>query len=136
MTDPILIRPLDAGDAAKLTACFERCYGDSYPAAFFYDPAAIRERIGDGRLHSVVAMTPSGEIVGHMALTRRHPGALTVEAGKTTAIVGARAPLARLNCSRFSTRSNCSATSGACVTNSSATFSARQLSRTSSITCC
>jgi GNAT superfamily N-acetyltransferase len=28
-------------------------------------------------------VAPSGEIVGHMALTRRHPGALTVEAGNT-----------------------------------------------------
>ncbi len=83
MTDPIDIRPLDTEDAAKLTACFERCYGDSYAAGFFYDPAAIRARIADGRLHSVVAMTRAGEIVGHMALTRRHPLALTVEAGNT-----------------------------------------------------
>lgn len=83
MTDPIQIRPLAAEDAAKLTACFERCYGDSYVGGFFYDPTAIRARISDGRLRSVVAATPSGDIVGHMALTSRHPNALTVEAGNT-----------------------------------------------------
>jgi predicted GNAT family acetyltransferase len=83
MTDVITIRPLAVADAAQLTACFQRCYGDSYVAAFFYDPAAIQARARDGRLQSVVAVTNAGEIVGHMALMRRHPEALTVEAGNT-----------------------------------------------------
>ncbi len=83
MTDTIRIRPLTADDAVKLTACFERCYGKSYVAGFFYDPAAIRRRMEEGRLRSVVAVTRAGEIVGHMALTRRRPHALTVELGNT-----------------------------------------------------
>jgi serine/threonine-protein kinase RsbW len=83
MTDVIRIQPLDPGDAPKLSACFRRVYGESYVAGFFYDPAEIRARTGDGRLHSVVALTPAGEIVGHMALYRPHPRALTVELGNT-----------------------------------------------------
>lgn len=83
MADAIRICPLEPEDAGKLTACFERCYGDSYVADFFYDAAAIRARLADGRLHSVVAMTDAGEIVGHMALTRHHPRSRTVEAGNT-----------------------------------------------------
>jgi hypothetical protein len=68
MSGEIDIRPLAAEDAAKLTECFERCYGDSYVVGFFYDPEAIRARMADGRVYSVVALTGEGEIVGHMAV--------------------------------------------------------------------
>ena len=88
MTDAIEIRPLTAADAEKLTACFRRCYGDSYVPAFFYDPADIRSRLADRRLESLVATTPSGDIVGHMALIRPHASAVTVELG--SAIVDSR----------------------------------------------
>ncbi|MEO6026003.1 MAG: GNAT family N-acetyltransferase [Candidatus Binatia bacterium] len=83
MSDEIRIGPLDPADAPQLTACFERCYGRSYIATFFYDPDAIRARMRDGRLQPVVATMPDGTIVGHMALTRRHAQALTLEAGNT-----------------------------------------------------
>jgi GNAT superfamily N-acetyltransferase len=83
MSEEIEIRPLMADDAEALTACFRRCYGDSYVVGFFYDPAEIRTRMADGRVHSVVATTTEGEIVGHMAMIRPHPWALTVELGNT-----------------------------------------------------
>ena len=83
MTDTLEIRPLVSEDAEKLTACFERCYGDSYVVGFFYDPAEIRARMADGRVRSVIAVSRDGEIVGHMAMMRPHPGALTVELGNT-----------------------------------------------------
>jgi len=82
-TSAILIRPLAAEDAPALARCFERCYGDSYVADFFYDPARIQSRMAEGLLRSVVAVDPSGDIVGHMGLTLRHPGALTADAGNT-----------------------------------------------------
>lgn len=88
MTDAIEIRPLTAADAEKLVACFRRCYGDSYVPAFFYDPADIRSRLADRRLESLVATTPSGDIVGHMALIRPHASAVTAELG--SAIVDSR----------------------------------------------
>jgi GNAT superfamily N-acetyltransferase len=83
MTEAIEIRALTAEDADRLTACFERCYGDSYVVGFFYAPAEIRARMADGRVRSVVAVASDGEIVGHMAMMRPHPEALTVELGNT-----------------------------------------------------
>jgi len=83
MSGAIAIGPLRPEDAGKLTECFQRCYGESYVADFLYDPDAIRARLADGRLHSIVATDAAGEIVGHMALTRRDSRALTVEAGNT-----------------------------------------------------
>jgi len=82
-TSAILIRPLAAEDAPKLARCFERCYGDSYVADFFYDPARIQSRKAEGLLRSVVAVDAFGDIVGHMGLTLRRPGALTADAGNT-----------------------------------------------------
>jgi len=66
-----------------VTACFERVYGRSYVARFFYDPEAIRMRMADGRLVPVVAVSSGGEVAGHMALTQSHRGARTAEAGNT-----------------------------------------------------
>lgn len=88
MADATDIRPLTAADAEALSACFRRCYGDSYVPAFFYDPPETRARLADRRLESLVATTPTGEIVGHMALMRPHAGAATVELG--SAIVDSR----------------------------------------------
>src|SRR5262245_44265720 len=62
----IAIRPMVAEDAAALSDCFRRCYGESYVVADFYDPAATAARVRSGTLRSVVAVAESGEIVGHM----------------------------------------------------------------------
>jgi GNAT superfamily N-acetyltransferase len=88
MTEAIEIRSLTPADTEELAACFRRCYGDSYVPAFFYDPAEVRLRLADRRLESLVATTPTSEIVGHMALMRPHANAATVELG--SAIVDAR----------------------------------------------
>jgi GNAT superfamily N-acetyltransferase len=82
-SDLIAIRPLVPNDAERLTSCFERCYGDSYVVGFFYEPAEIRARMADGRVRSVAAIAPDGEIVGHMAMMRPYAGARTVELGNT-----------------------------------------------------
>ena len=81
--DDIRIRLLSAEDAEGLSRCFERCYGRSYVYDVFYDPAELRRRIADGRLRSVVAVEPGGEVVGHVGLTFRTRGATTVDAGNT-----------------------------------------------------
>ncbi len=83
MSREVTIRRLFADDAVELRACFERCYGDSYVVGDFYDLERLRERITSGRLRSVVAESATGEIVGHMGLTLRHPDAQTVDAGNS-----------------------------------------------------
>lgn len=57
--------------------CFRRGYGDSYVAESFYDAESIRGRVDEGRLVSLVAVTPAEEIVGHMGLSLRRPGDTT-----------------------------------------------------------
>jgi GNAT superfamily N-acetyltransferase len=79
----LAVRALAPGEAPALTRCFRRCYGDTYPAGEFYDAEAIRRRLADGSLRSVAAVTAAGEIVGHTALSVRHPGARVAEAGNT-----------------------------------------------------
>lgn len=79
----IAFRRLVAEDAAALSRCFERCYGRSYVVADFYDPAALAVRLREGTLRSIVAVSASGEIVGHMGLTIRHPDDRTVDAGNS-----------------------------------------------------
>ncbi|MBW2243125.1 MAG: hypothetical protein JRH01_14160 [Deltaproteobacteria bacterium] len=77
------LRRLVPEDAEKLVSCFERCYGPSYVDGDFYDAKKIRSRLADGRLRSIVAVSESGEIVGHMGLTARSSEAVTADAGNT-----------------------------------------------------
>ncbi len=79
----VSIRRLVETDAVALVGCFERCYGDTYPSDHFHDPELLSQRIADGTLRSVVAITRSGELVGHMGLTVRHERARASEAGNT-----------------------------------------------------
>ena len=77
------LRALSPDDAPALRRCFRRCYGDTYPAAEFYDLEKLRRRLQDGTLRSVAAVAGSGEVVGHTALSVRHPHAFVAEAGNT-----------------------------------------------------
>ena len=81
--DAIEIRPLVQGDEAALVACFQRCYGDTYPADAFHDPEEVAARVAAGRLLPVVAVVPGDGVVGHMALSLRGDGARACEAGNT-----------------------------------------------------
>jgi GNAT superfamily N-acetyltransferase len=83
MKPQITIRRLLAEEAPALSACFDRCYGRTYVVADFYDAAATAARIARGDLLSVVAVDEANQIVGHMALTIRHPCAKTVDAGNS-----------------------------------------------------
>ena len=81
--DAVKVRALLPSDAERLTACFERTYGRSYAHEVYVDPAVIRERLAQGRLHSAVAVTADGEIVGHIGLILRRDGDVTVDGGGT-----------------------------------------------------
>ena len=78
----VTVRRLVPADAGSLSACFERCYGDSYPSAIFYDVDALAERIDSGLLRSVVAIHDD-HVIGHTGYSLRHPEALAAEAGNT-----------------------------------------------------
>jgi serine/threonine-protein kinase RsbW len=66
-----VIRPFEAADAPGVVACVRRVYGDSYVIhKELYDPEQVVRLNETGRLASVVALTPAGEVVGHYAVER------------------------------------------------------------------
>ena len=81
LPDPA-VRFLAPEEAEELTRLVRRCYGDTYDAAWVYDPPAIADRIRAGTLSSVVGATASGELVGHLGLSRRRPADDVLEAGQ------------------------------------------------------
>jgi GNAT superfamily N-acetyltransferase len=91
MSDPsaVTIRRLDPGDAPRVVDCFRRAYGDSYANELFYDATRLAERMGSGQVGCVGAVTGSGTVLGHMAMTR-HPEATSVELGNTVVDPAAR----------------------------------------------
>jgi hypothetical protein len=64
------LRPEDARGIAHL---FFGEYGPGYPVDAYYFPERIVEENRNGNIHSVVARTPRGDIVGHGALYRSSP---------------------------------------------------------------
>ncbi|MDA8124673.1 MAG: hypothetical protein M0009_05755 [Deltaproteobacteria bacterium] len=60
-------RPEDAQGIAHL---FYAEYGPAYPVETFYYPERIIAENENGNIHSVVARTPQGDIIGHGALYR------------------------------------------------------------------
>ncbi|MCR9259316.1 MAG: GNAT family N-acetyltransferase [Pseudomonadaceae bacterium] len=63
------IQRLTTEHAAAIVNCFQRVYGNTYAEGLFYDSAEIEARLADGSLRSVGAVTESGQVVGHMAMT-------------------------------------------------------------------
>lgn len=72
----IRYRLLESGDVPALQTLLERCYGDSYFDALYYDGDALSSAIKEKRLRSCIALNEAGEIVAHLGM--RHPnGSLT-----------------------------------------------------------
>jgi serine/threonine-protein kinase RsbW len=59
-----------------------RCYGDSYDAAWVYDPALIAQRLRAGTLQSTVGVTADGDVVAHLGLVRTPADDEVAEAGQ------------------------------------------------------
>ena len=76
------VRLMTAADADGLVQCVFRCYGYTYPNKSMYQAAAIRRQLESGSMISVVAVAPSGEVVGHVACTFDRPEDVIPEAGK------------------------------------------------------
>ena len=76
------VREMSPSDAAGLARCVYRCYGYTYLNPMLYRPRQIAAALRTGQMTSVVAVTPDGEVVGHMALTFDHSGDPVPEAGK------------------------------------------------------
>lgn len=63
----VIIRDLDPADTSKLSRIAFYTYGYTY-AEFIYHPEQIVRKNLCGEIHSIVAVTAKGELIGHMAL--------------------------------------------------------------------
>ncbi|MBI5589755.1 MAG: hypothetical protein HY881_04655 [Deltaproteobacteria bacterium] len=68
-------------DADGIVRLFRSVYGENYPIRLFYDPAAIIAANKDGRYYSIVARSPSGEVIGVTHLFPSAPNPSLYEAG-------------------------------------------------------
>ncbi len=78
----LVIRPMEPGDALGLVRCLYRCYGYSYKDPVLYEPRHIVEDLRSERMHSVVAVSAEGEVVGHSAVFAEDRGDRVPEAGR------------------------------------------------------
>ncbi|MEX0991632.1 MAG: hypothetical protein WD004_05115 [Actinomycetota bacterium] len=76
---PVEIRLARSDDARSLAGCFFNAYGPSYDHDWAYQPDALVQRWADGIMTSAVAVTPEGELIGHLALDFLRPGAMVAE---------------------------------------------------------
>ena len=67
------IQRLTAGHADAIIGCFQRVYGNTYAEGLFYDRAEMEAKLAEGSLCSVGAVTESGQVIGHMAMTTVDP---------------------------------------------------------------
>ncbi len=79
---PIRVRFMDPGEAMAFSQCVYRCYGYSYDADFVYQPDTVEAMLREGTMRSVIGCTPTGEIVGHLALMLDGAGDRVGEAGQ------------------------------------------------------
>ena len=80
--DALEVRAMESSDALGLVRCVYRCYGYSYKDSLLYEPRHIAAALRDGRMLSVVAVTPDGTVVGHCALFVERKGDPVPESGR------------------------------------------------------
>ncbi|MCU1458151.1 MAG: putative anti-sigma regulatory factor, serine/threonine protein kinase [Actinomycetia bacterium] len=79
---PITVRFMTPDEAMAFSQCVYRCYGYSYDADFVYQPETVEAMLREGTMRSVIGCTPTGEIVGHLALMLDGPDDRVGEAGQ------------------------------------------------------
>ncbi|MDE0889947.1 MAG: hypothetical protein OSA40_10860 [Phycisphaerales bacterium] len=80
-TDDYRIRDYRPGDGLEVARRIYESYGHSYPNPDLYYPDRIDAINSEGRIHSIICETASGEFVGHYALERPDLGPIG-EAGQ------------------------------------------------------
>lgn len=70
---PYEVRPLEPDEALQVARLFWLAYGYSYKNEAFYRPEGLLDLVARGVLHSYVAVTKEGEVVGHAGLLRPEP---------------------------------------------------------------
>lgn len=79
---PLEIRLMTPEDTPGLARCAYRCYGFSYSRDTIYRPELFEEMLRQGLIVSGVAVTPDGEVVAHLALSRKTPQDRIADSGQ------------------------------------------------------
>lgn len=79
---PIEIRLMRPDQSVGLTRLVYRAYGYTYDNEQAYHPDRLRDLQESGLQHSIVAVAPKGEIVGHIAYVRENAQARVGESGQ------------------------------------------------------
>jgi anti-sigma regulatory factor (Ser/Thr protein kinase) len=78
----ITVRLMRPDETINLARCAYRCYGYTYASDHIYYPERSHEMVASGLMISVVAVNPQGDIIGHLAVVKETPQALTGESGQ------------------------------------------------------
>ncbi len=76
-----LIRSATASDIIGISRLFYKSYGYSYVNDIVYYPERLTSAVASGMLRSSVAVSDTGEVIGHIALMEPHEGAEITEWG-------------------------------------------------------
>lgn len=79
---PYIISGFRSSDAQPIVGLFKEAYGDNYLKSSIYDPETFVSGNRTQQLISVVARTASGEVVGHVGLSRCAPSPKVLEIGQ------------------------------------------------------
>lgn len=76
--DELVIRPITADDVVGVARLYFRVHGyTKIQSPWLYEPEVFRHKIADGTHEGVIALTPSGQVVGHAGLARMSPNSRT-----------------------------------------------------------
>ncbi len=91
-------------DAAGVASLFYSVYGAEYPFETYYIPERLIAENANGNIHSVVARTSKGDIIGHGALYRSSPPNPTLyEVGQYLVLRSYRTTFAAFKINKFVT---------------------------------
>lgn len=76
------VRQMKSSEAVEVAKCVYKAYGYTYGNENIYYPERLIELNDTGRMHSAVALTNSGEIAGHGALSFHSGGGAIAELGQ------------------------------------------------------
>ncbi len=81
-TDDIVIRPITGDDVVEVARLYFRTYGyTKIGMSWLYEPEVFRHKVESGIHEAMVAVLPSGRIVGHAGLARPTPNSVTASGG-------------------------------------------------------
>lgn len=80
--DDVVIRDLGPDDVIEVARLYFRTYGyTKIGSPWIYEPAAFRRRLEEGLHEGVIAVTPTGRVVGHTGILRPTPDSPTATGG-------------------------------------------------------